>query len=291
MFYIWFWYRIAKFLTTYFSESFCYRIARLFAVLNFLLFSKKRRNVLKNLRCILKDVDERRIRRIALNLYENFTMNIADYFFLLFKWNKKELAKRVILDGVNERLKELASSKKGIIIPTAHLGNWEAAGFILGYMGYRAHGIGLSQPDRRMEELYKKMREKGNVFVHPFKGGAVGVYRAIKNNEIASIVSDRDINKDGIKIKFSGKCVTFPGGAALLAYRTGARSIFGFALREGEKYKAYLGPEIIVDRNKGEKMFMEEYVNKFASILEGYVSRFPDHWYHFFDYFEEFKCS
>jgi len=79
-----------------------------------------------------------------------------------------------------------------------------------------------------MENLYKKMREKGNVLVHPFPGGVIGVYKALKNNEVASIVSDRDINKDGVKTRFFGKCVTFPRGAALLAYRTGARSVFGF---------------------------------------------------------------
>ncbi len=284
-------YKIYKFIATHFSEPFCYRIARFIGTLNFFLFFKKRRKVLKNLSCILKSTDKKKMRRIALNLYENFAMNIADYFFLLFKWDKKQIGKRIILNGADEKLKELSSSKRGIIIPTAHLGNWEAAGFILGYMGYRAHGIGLPQPDKRLEELYQKMREKGNVFVHPFKSGVINVYRAIKNNEIASIVSDRDINKDGVKVNFFGKCVTFPGGAALLAYRTGARSISGFAVREGRKYRAYLGPEIIVDRSKEEKAFVKEYIQTFATILEKYVSKFPDHWYHFFDYFEEYKCS
>jgi KDO2-lipid IV(A) lauroyltransferase len=211
-------------------------------MLSFLLFYKQRRKVLKNLRCILRDENEKKIRSTAFNLYKNFLTNIVDYL-LLFTHEKKWIKSRFIVGVVDEKLKELASSKKGIIIVTAHLGNWEAAGFILGYMGYRAHGIGLPQPDDRMEKLYKKMREKGNVIVHPFPGGVIGVYKALKNNEIASIVSDRDINKDGVETEFFGKCVTFPRGAALLAYRTGARSVFGFAVKEKGKYKACISPE------------------------------------------------
>jgi len=284
-------YKIYRFIATHFSESFCYRIARFIATLDFLLFPRKRRKVLKNLSYILKDEGKKKVRRVALNLYRNFAMNIADYFFLSFKWDREEFGERIILNGADEKLQELASSKKGIIIPTAHLGNWEVAGFILGYMGYRSHGIGLPQKDKRIEEQYKKMREKANVLVHPVKGGAASVYRALKNNEVASIVSDRDVNKDGIKVNFFGRCVTFPGGTALLAYKSGARSIFGFALREGKKYRAYLGPEIIIDRSKGEKAFIKEYVQTFATILENHIRRFPDRWYNFFDYFEEYKCS
>lgn len=288
---VYFQYKIYKFIATHFSESFCYSIAKFIGTIDFFLSSKKRKKVLKNLSYILGGADKKKIKRVALNLYRNFAMNIADYFFLSYKWSKEEIGKRIILNGADKKLKELASSKKGIIIPTAHFGNWEVAGFILGYMGYRSHGIGLSQPDKRIEEEYKKMREKANVVVHPVKGGATSVYRALKKNEIASIVSDRDVNKNGIEVNFFGRCVTFPGGTALLAYKSGARSIFGFALREEKKYKAYLGPEIIVDRSKGEKAFIKEYVQAFATILESYVRKFPDHWYNFFDYFEEYKCS
>jgi lauroyl/myristoyl acyltransferase len=113
----------------------------------------------------------------------------------------------------------------------------------------------------------------------------------LKKGEIATIVSDRDLNKDGVPVTFFGKCVTFPKGSAVLAYRTEAKSVFGCAMRISDgKYRAYLEPEIKVDRNKGEKEFVKEYVQKFASILENYIKRYPDQWFHFFDYFREFEC-
>ncbi len=253
-------------------------------------FSKKRRRVYRTLKIILGDGNNKKIRKIALNLYKNFALNIADYI-LLINWNKSNWMNFVDLNHADKKMKEITKNGKGVVISTAHIGNWEVAGFIIGYMGYKAHGIGLSQPNKKVEELYREVRKRGNLFVHPFRGGFIGVYRALMKGEIATIVSDRDLNKDGVPVQFFGKCVSFPKGSAVLAYRTGARSIFGCAIRMTDgKYRAYLEPEIIVDRSKSKEEFIKEYVQKFATILENYIRKYPDQWFHFFDYFKEFEC-
>ncbi len=288
---LYFWYRVGIFIALHFPRKVSYGIARALAYLDFLVFTGKRRYVFHTLRIILGRDDEKLIKKYALRLYENFALNITDYF-LLFTWNKDNWTDFVDLNGVDKKISALASYGNGVIVPTAHLGNWEVAGFIVGYMGYKAHGIGLPQPDEKTEKLYEEVRRKGNVFVHPFNGGAIGVYKALKRGEIATIVSDRDLNKDGVPVKFFGRCVTFPKGSAVLAYRTNAKNVFGCAIRIADgKYRAYLEPEIIVEKEgKSEEEFVREYVQKFATILESYIKKYPDQWFHFFDYFEAFKC-
>ncbi len=287
---LYFWYRIGIFIVLHFPKKMSYALARALAYLDFKFFTRKRRVVFHTLSIILGSDDKKLIKSIALSLYENFSLNITDYF-LLFTWNKKNWMDFVDLNGADEKMKRFMQAGKGLIVPTAHIGNWEVAGFIMGYMGYNAHGIGLPQPNEKVEELYKEVRRKGNLFVHPFKGGAIGVYKALKRGEVATIVGDRDLNSDGIPVRFFGRCVSFPKGNAILAYRTGARSVFGCAIRIADgKYKAYLEPEIIVDRNKGEDEFVKEYVQEFAAILEDYVKKYPNQWFHFLDYFKEFGC-
>ncbi|MCD6426674.1 MAG: lysophospholipid acyltransferase family protein [Caldisericaceae bacterium] len=285
-----FWYKIGIFIALHFPRRVSYAIARALAFLDYTFFAGKRRRVHKTLRIIMEGKSEKEIKKTALRLYENFALNITDYF-LLFTWNKENWQDFAELNGVDKKMKELASSGKGVMVSTAHIGNWEVAGFIVGYMGYKAHGIGLPQPNKKVDELYREVRRKGNLFVHPFKGGAIGVYKALKRGEIATIVSDRDINKDGVPVQFFGRCVTFPKGGAVLAYRTGAKAVFGCAIRVADgKYRAFLEPEIIVENRNSEEEFVKEYVQKFASILESYIRKYPDQWFHFFDYFEEFKC-
>ena len=287
---LYFFYRIGIFVALHLPRRAAYALARGLAYLDFIFFIRKRRQVFHTLKIILNNEDQKLIRKTAINLYKNFALNITDYF-LLFTWNKNNWRNFVDLNGVDKKMADLTLNGKGVVVSTAHIGNWEVAGFIIGYMGYRANGIGLPQPDKKTEELYREVRTSGNVFVHPFKGGAVGVYKALRRGEIATIVSDRDLNKDGIPVQFFGKCVTFPKGSAVLAYRTGVKSVFGCAIRVADgKYKAFLEPEIAIDRDKEEKEFVKEYVQKFAFILESYIKKYPDQWFHFFDYFKEFKC-
>jgi KDO2-lipid IV(A) lauroyltransferase len=286
---MYFLYKLGVFLIRVFPYNITTGLAYFFGFCVYLLSPRKRNYVYKNFQIVLGQKNILEIRKATRMSFINFLLNMRDYLMFLY-CELDKISQIVDLKGIKDKLEEFCSSNNGLIIPTAHLGNWELAGFVVGYLGFRAHGIGLSQPDSRIEGIFKKLREKGNVIVHPFKGGAAGVYKALKNNEIATIVSDRDINHDGIKVEFMGKCITFPRGIGVLAYKSGARSAIGYLVRENNKYIARLSEEIIVDRNLNEEGFVQEYVKKFAEKLESLVKKYPDQWFNFFDYFEEYKC-
>uniref|UniRef100_A0A7C4Y0L9 Lipid A biosynthesis acyltransferase n=1 Tax=Caldisericum exile TaxID=693075 RepID=A0A7C4Y0L9_9BACT len=252
------------------------------------LFDRKKRYVFRNLRHITKQNSVRLI-FLVLMFYINFALNISDYFIVA----TKGLEKIKILtpkEELKEKLLQLMDSK-GLVIPTAHLGNWEIAGAFAGSLGFRAHGIGLPQVENEVERFYKGLRERYNVIVHPFQGGFLGAYRGVKAGDIATIVSDRDINKDGVCVKFFERSVTFPKGASILAYRTKVRSAFATLVREKGGYKVYFSQAFDIDFNMSESEFSKQYVSKFASTLEKFVKMYPTQWFHFFDYFEEYKCS
>jgi len=157
--------------------------------------------------------------------------------------------------------------------------------------GFVAHGIGLPQKEEDVEKFYEELRKRFNVIVHPFQGGFIGAYKGVKNGDIATIVSDRDLNKDGVCVEFFEKNVTFPKGASVLAYRTKVNSVFATLIREHDGYKVYFSEKFDIDFNLEESEFSKQYVSKFASVLEKFVRMYPTQWFHFFDYFEEYKCS
>ncbi len=263
--------------------------ARAIVYLFFLFGRKKREMVCKNIETITGISDRKIIRKIALKNYVNFGLNIADYM-RFFNRNEWLFNRFVDYSGVKERLQALSSQGNGVVVIAAHIGNWELAGFMAGFLGFKPHGIGLPQSDTKVEKLYKRIRGSWNIEVHPFNGGLISVYKALKRNEFATIVSDRDINHDGVKIDFFGKCITFPKGAATLAYRTGAKSVFGYLVRINGKYKTILSPEIGIDRTLNEDESITKYIQTVATMLESAIKEFPEQWFQFFDYFKEFQC-
>jgi KDO2-lipid IV(A) lauroyltransferase len=252
------------------------------------LFDRKKVYVLRNLRNITNESGVK-LFLLGIDFYKQFALNIADYFIVVVKG----FDKIKILTPKEEVLSKLNELKggKGLVIPTAHLGNWEVAGVLVGSLGFRAHGIGLPQKEEDVEKFYEELRKRFNVIVHPFQGGFIGAYKGVKNGDIATIVSDRDLNKDGVCVEFFGKDVTFPKGASVLAYRTKVNSVFATLIRERDGYKVYFSEKFDIDFNLEESEFSKQYVSKFASVLEKFVRMYPTQWFHFFDYFEEYKCS
>src|ERR1700735_5300804 len=53
-------------------------------------------------------------------------------------------------------------------------------------------------------------------------GSSSALLRALKDNKIAGLVSDRDMVGNGGEVEFFGERTTLPAGAATLALRTGA---------------------------------------------------------------------
>lgn len=282
-----FFYRLGKKYVQVMPVSVVYFTAKTLGFFSF-LFDRKRIYVLRNLRNITNK-SAVRLCLLAIDFYKQFALNIADYFIVVVKG----FDKIKILTPKEEILKKLNELKEGqgLVVPTAHLGNWEVAGVLVGSLGFKAHGIGLPQKEEEVEKFYEELRKRFNVIVHPLKSGFIGAYKGVKNGDIATIVSDRDINKDGVCVKFFERNVTFPKGASILAYRTRVNSVFATLIRENDGYKVYFSEKIEIDFNLEEKDFSKQYVSKFASILERFVKMYPTQWFHFFDYFEEYKCS
>ncbi|BAL81280.1 lysophospholipid acyltransferase family protein [Caldisericum exile] len=281
-----FWYKLGKYYVKIMPLPCVYFTARLLGFFSS-WFDKKRTYVLNNLR-IITNKSGFALYSLGIGFYVNFALNIADYFVVVVKGFDK-IKILTPEESVYNKLKELKGSN-GLVIPTAHLGNWEVAGVLVGSLGFKAHGIGLPQQESDVEKFYEELRKRFNVIVHPFQGGFLGAYKGVKSGDIATIVSDRDINKDGICMEFFGRHVTFPKGASVLAYRTKAKSVFATLIREKGGYRVYFSKEFDIPFDISETEFSKQYVSKFASTLEEFVKKFPTQWFHFFDYFKEYSC-
>ena len=80
-------------------------------------------------------------------------------------------------------------------------------------------------------------------------------------------------------------------GAAALALATGALIIPAFTvLRPDGSYLAWMDPPIRVKRVAGKPTIalLTEKTQEIASAFEKAVSKYPDQWYHFFDYWERY---
>ncbi len=153
----------------------------------------------KNLSLALPEISEENRSKIIDEMWNNLGRIIGEFSHVCKK-NPQEILKLVDLDVDSiEVLNKLKETKKGAIVFSAHIGNWEIGPKILMALGFKVNVVYRPLNNNFVEEMTAKLRnvnliEKGN-------SGSRKIIEALKNNELVLILADQRIG-EGEKIKF-----------------------------------------------------------------------------------------
>lgn len=127
------------------------------------------------------------------------------------------------LESGREHLSKAMADGKGMVMALPHVGSWEWGGYWLALEGMPMTAVvEVLEPEELFNWFVEKRAAMGLTAVPLGEGSTAPLVRAIKNNGIAGLVSDRDLMGNGVEVEFFGERTTLPGGAATLAIRTGA---------------------------------------------------------------------
>ena len=193
----------------------------------------------------------------------------------------------------NDVLHELVGKGKGLVLLTAHVGNWQTAlAHICGFkvsvnslMRYEQEAVTKHYFDLRSEPVpFTIINSDG------FMGGMIESTAALQRGEVVTIMGDRYGGGPYSEVTFLGDKVRFPAAAYSLAAATGAPVAILLAAKVGrQNYTIKLWdvfyPEVGERHNRQEDL--SKWVRRFAKSLEGYVREYPYQWYNFFDFWNQ----
>ena len=247
----------------------------------FVAFKKARPNVTKNLTFALRGLKtEHEVKFMILEQFRNFGRFIYE-FLLLPYLDERKLDKMCQMFGL-EKVHEALKAGKGVVALTAHLGNWELGASAVVQKNIPVTAISLPHPTSRVTKFFDNTRISKGIKVVPVdKAARVGL-RVLRANQCLAVLGDRDFTGTGIPIDFLGGKATFPVGPARLAAKAGAAicPIFAVRSRDGT-YKLYCEDTYEVEKLPDGKPDIRGALQRYASILEGYVRKFPTQWYVF----------
>jgi len=241
----------------------------------------ERESVRKNLRRVLPGVDGRSLDAAVSGTFRNFALCFAD--LLTLNRAPVEMLRRYLggVDG-EEHLVAASARGRGLIVATAHLGNWELGGRLLATKLGRPTHVVLSAEEDPSVEAFLRHDANGVRFVTPeAPTTSLALLAALRRNEIVAIQGDRAIGGRGdVRMPFFGDAAAFPLGPFLLARASGAPVLPAFCvLGEQETYRVFLEAPIWVGTG-GEETGLRELV----AVIQRYVSAHPDQWFNFYDF-------
>ena len=259
-----------------------YFIADNVALLAFYLFRAFRTRSVGNLHAALGNGSPaNQIRQIAQNSLKNFFRVFVEVAISLAA-DTEELRAMVSVLGC-EHLNAALAKGNGVILLSAHLGNFFLLGTRLAMSGYPIHVL-VNQPRHgRFAELmdqYRLQVLQSTIHARPRREALKQVAKVLRRNEIVIIIADEYRGTgSGIRVPFFGGSVLARRGPVTLALRTGSAVVPACVIRDHEnKLKLTIEPEIELIRSERDKSQIRENTLRLTEWLEKTVRSHPDQW-------------
>ena len=169
----------------------------------------------------------------------------------------------------------------GVILALPHLGGWEWAAFWLTevlHLPVAAVVEALNPPE--LAAWFVELREAlGMEIITLGPSAGSDVMRALRDNRIVCLLSDRDIGGGGVDVEFFGERTTLPGGPATLALRTGAPLLPAAVYYRGNSHEGFVRPPLPAERTGRLRDDVARVTQALAVELEGLIRQAPAQWH------------
>jgi lauroyl/myristoyl acyltransferase len=268
-----------------------YPIARGIGGTYFRLRPKYMKAIRGNLSVILgQPEDSERVRRAADEMVRGHASAWLD--FLHFAARPPEEAALLIESVIGfSRLVEGRLKGKGIVLLTAHLGNWEVGGLMLAEVKQPIHVVLVPDLFAGVERVRRRMHARAGVTEIPVDRTflpTLAVLRALDGNGIVAMQGDRDFDNTGISAPFFGREAYFPRGPLRVAMATGAVVLPAFIVGvPGGRYRAIIEEPLAIEAAGDRDAALRRNIALYVAVLERYVKTYPEQWYCFYPFWND----
>lgn len=245
--------------------------------LAFLLAGGERRKTLGNLETAFPDLGIDARIRLGSDVFAHFgreALRMVRYR----NWPVEKVVQLVEkIDGW-DRFEKARDRGRGVLIVTAHLGNWEV---LSACFASRVPVAVVAQRlyDPRFDAMITALREKWGGEVIQRGSALKGILKALAAGKTIGTLCDQDTGMDGVFVPFFGKDAWTQSGVVRVARRTGTPLVPCFIARQGNgRYHITIEDELAVPDTGDDAKDVLETVRTFTGIIERHVRMHPGQW-------------
>jgi len=257
-----------------------YAFARNIASLAYIFAVKQRKIALNSLNIAFsKEKSQKEIEKIARDCFIYMAKSAVELMFFFDK--PHVLRERVEIQGRANLDKALAAGK-GVILVSAHFGNFPLLLGRLAVEGYKPAGIMRPMRDAKVEKIFFEKRKKFGVktiYSQPRNECVNNTIAALRNNELVFIPIDQNFGTGGVFVNFFGEKAATATGPVILAQRTKAALVPCFIIRQpDDSHTIIFEPELGLTEGKDSQDTILINIQRLTDIIEIYIRKYPAEW-------------
>lgn len=257
-----------------------YAFAKGVASLAYTFAAKQRKIALDSLSIAFgKEKSRREIEQIAKNCFVYMAKSAVE---LMFLFDKPQVLKGLVEIQGRENLDQALAAGRGVILVSAHFGNFPLLLGKLAIEGYKTGGIMRPMRDAKVEKIFFEKRKKFGVktiYSQPRNECVNNTITALRDNELVFIPIDQNFGTGGVFVNFFGEKAATATGPVILAQRTKAALIPCFIIRlPDDKHRIIFEPELKLIEGKDPQDTVSINIQRLTDIIEVYIRKYPAEW-------------
>jgi predicted LPLAT superfamily acyltransferase len=233
-------------------------------------------------------------------LHYNHWQSLGLLYKNYYRLGQTIIDKVVIMSGIDnkftynfegeENLRKITALKKGGLLLSAHLGNWEIAGHLLKRLETKINVVMYDGEHQQIKKYMERVTGERNMNVIVIKEDLSHIYaisEALKNNELVCIHADRFIEGNKTLLcNFLGEPARFPAGPFVLAATFKVPLCFVFAFKETSRHYHLYASDLKQYDGLPKDAMMQQVLNEFAADMEQKAKLYPEQWFNYYNFWK-----
>lgn len=258
------------------------RVGQLVGMLAYIVDGRHRRIVRRNLQFIHPEWSRTRIRRLSERVFQNMGITFLEICQMTC-FSREDILRKVRIRG-KEYLLNAMKSPNGVIMISAHLGNWEMAHlFVCCYLQKPLLLVARKIQPGLLDRWIHRLRSNfGNIIVYK-KRALPKMARTLHHGRALGLLIDQEPkHSEGIEVTFFGRRATATPAPALLARRYNSPVLPLFCVREADaRLTLVVEPTLALKRTGDLRADLKANTQIMTSAIEKAVRAYPEQWFWF----------
>jgi KDO2-lipid IV(A) lauroyltransferase len=246
--------------------------------LAFYLDARHRGIVLRNLALAFDSNGPVAHRELARRVFEN----LGKIFFEIAwasRQSRRNIFKVIRVQGLTH-LRNAYRRGHGVLILTAHFGNWEILPIFSAMISYPSNIVYRPLDFGPLDRFFIELRSRFGSVLIPTKGSAATILRSLRKGELTALLMDQNVDwYEGVFVDFFGHRACTSKGMALLALKTEAPVVPIFMVRTDSGFEVNVLPAIKLIKSGDKTKDIENNTAQYNKAIETMVRRYPDQWF------------
>ncbi len=243
---------------------------------------RHRRIVRSNLHFTHPQWSPQRIRKLSKRIFQSAGVTFLEVCQASCL-SKTDILRNIQLKG-EENLQKAMSGNKGIILISAHLGNWEMANlFLSSYLQSPLVMVARKIQSKVLHQWVYGLRSRfGNIILDK-KNAMSHMKKTLRQGRMLGLLIDQGTSRgEGVEVKFFGRTVTATPAAALLARRYDCPVLPVYCVREADgELVLIIEPPLALKKTKNLRDDLQENTQIMNHDIEKAIRAYPEQWFWF----------